>query len=256
MAAVLASRGVVDLENPASGAVLSHRSAAALWEVWSYAGTWVHVTTPHKSRSSAGIRRHFAKLPPDEVTTHNGIPVTTVSRTILDLAARSRPEAVERVLREAEFRRLYDRVPLRDLVRRHPRHRGAGVAQACLAKLEADSEGRVRSTLEERFLPFLDRHALQRPRFNAWVEARGRWYEVDCLWPGPREIVELDGWEGHGTRGAFRQDRSRDRRLRAAGYGVTRITWDQLDDEPRQIAADLRDLLRKAADSRPTTGRK
>ncbi|HEX8753568.1 MAG TPA: type IV toxin-antitoxin system AbiEi family antitoxin domain-containing protein [Solirubrobacterales bacterium] len=244
MAAVLAAgRGRVDLENPAAGAVISHRSAAALWGIWAYAGGSIHVTTPHKSRSSGAIRRHFAKLPSDEVTVEDGIPVTTVSRTIFDLAAAARPEGIERMVREVEFRRLYDRVSLSELLRRHPRHRGANAIRVSLAKLRRDPEGRIRSRLEERFLPFVDRHRLPRPRFNAWLEVGGRWYQVDCLWPRQRQIVELDGWEGHGTRRAFRDDRARDRRLRVAGYAVTRLTWGQLDDEPEQIAADLRRLL-------------
>lgn len=71
---------------------------------------------------------------------------------------------------------------------------------------------------------------------------RGRWIQVDCLWPG-RVVVELDGFAGHGTRTAFREDRARDRRLRVAGYGVTRIAPEQLEDEPEEIAADLRALL-------------
>ena len=71
----------------------------------------------------------------------------------------------------------------------------------------------------------------------------GRRHQVDCLWPANRQIVELDGWEGHGTRTAFRDDRARDRRLRAAGYRVTRLTWNQLEDEPDAVAADLRTLL-------------
>ena len=68
-------------------------------------------------------------------------------------------------------------------------------------------------------------------------------YIVDCHWPEVREIVELDGWQGHGTKTAFREDRARDRRLMAAGYRVTHITWNQLDDEPLDIASDLRSLL-------------
>jgi len=68
-------------------------------------------------------------------------------------------------------------------------------------------------------------------------------FQVDCLWPDQRQIVELDGWQGHKTRTAFREDRARDRRLRVAGYGVTRLTWNQLEDEPESIAADIRVLL-------------
>ncbi len=156
---------------------------------------------------------------------------------------------VEVMLRESEYLRLYDRLSLWDLLDRHPHRRGSRKVRACLERREETPDGRVRSPLEERFLPFLDRHGLPRPRFNARVEAGGRWHEVDCLWPGPREIVELDGWEGHGTRAAFREDRARDRRLRAAGYGVTRLTWNQLEDEPEFVARDLRGLL--AAEKAP-----
>lgn len=227
-----------------AGAALSHRSAAALWEIGSYSGEWIEVTLPRKSRSLPGIRRHFARLQADEVTVHEGIPVTSVPRTIFDLAANHRPELVESALREAEFRRLFDRLSLPQLLDRHPRAGGAKVVRECLARLQEDPEGRIRSSLEERFLPFVDRHRLPRPRFNAWIEAGGRWHQVDCLWPAQRQVAEMDGWGGHGTRRAFREDRARDRRLRVAGYGVTRLTWDQLDDEPEEVARDLRGLLR------------
>lgn len=158
------------------------------------------------------------------------------------MAAISRPEAVESMLREAEFRRLYDRLSLHHLLERYPRRRGSKAVRAALARV-AERPGRIRSRLEERFLPLLDRYRLPRPRFNAWLEAAGERYQVDCLWPEACEIVELDGWEGHGTRSAFLDDKARERRLRAAGYGVTRIAWAQLEGEPEAIAADLRALL-------------
>ncbi|HEX5989214.1 MAG TPA: DUF559 domain-containing protein, partial [Solirubrobacterales bacterium] len=62
-------------------------------------------------------------------------------------------------------------------------------------------------------------------------------YCLDCHWPSLRQIVELDGWGGHSTRTAFREDRARDRRLAAAGYRVAHITWNQLDDEPEAVAS-------------------
>lgn len=227
-----------------SGAVLSHWSAAALWGLRSVRGTAADVIVPTKSKSVAGVRRHCSVLPGDEVTEHEGIPVTTVPRTIFDMAASSPPEAVESMLREAEFRRLYDRLSLHDLLERYPRRRGSRAVRAALARV-AERPGRIRSRFEERFLPFLDRHRLPRPQFNTWLEIAGERCQVDCLWPEVRQIVELDGWEGHGTRSAFRDDRARDRRLRVAGYGVTRIAWGQLDDEPEAVAADLRALIYK-----------
>lgn len=224
------------------GAVLSHWSAAALWGLRNIRGAAIDVTVPSKSRSAGGVRRHFSLLPADETTGHEGIPVTTVPRTIFDVAASSPPHAVESMLREAEYRRLYDRLSLWDLLERYPRRRGSKAVRAALAR-GRESPGRIRSPLEERFLPFLDRHHLPRPRFNAWLEVAGERCQVDCLWPADRQIVELDGWEAHGTRAAFRGDRTRDRRLRVAGYGVTQIAWAQLDDEPEEIAADLRALV-------------
>ncbi|MEX2447832.1 MAG: DUF559 domain-containing protein [Solirubrobacterales bacterium] len=224
------------------GSVLSHRSAAALWGIRGYDVATVHITVSAKSRSSGSIRRHSGRLSADETTIVDGIPVTTVPRTILDTAATSSRGEVERMLREAEYHQLYDRISLRDLLDRYPGRRGSRAVCAALER-GAESPGRVETPFEQRFLPFLDRHALPRPHFNAWLQAGGRRYRVDCLWPARRLIVELDGWEGHGTRAAFRADRERDRRLRVAGYSVARIAWSQLDDEAEAIAADLRALL-------------
>jgi very-short-patch-repair endonuclease len=229
-------------------AVLSHRSAAALWRIRPLGSGGIEVTLRPKSHSPPGIRRHASKLlPEDEVTVEDGIPVTTVPRTILDLAAIASVDVVENALREAEYLRLYDTLSLQDLVARYPGRRGIRKVRASLDRLKEEPNGRRRSPLEERFVPFLRRHHLPIPRLNAWLEVGGRRYQVDCHWPGTTQIVELDGWQGHGTRSAFREDRARDRRLRVAGYAVTRLAWSQLDDEPAAIAADLRSLLQDSA---------
>jgi very-short-patch-repair endonuclease/predicted transcriptional regulator of viral defense system len=224
-------------------AVLSHWSAAALWMVRPSSRSIIDVTDPQKSRSWDGIKRHHKALPADEITVKEGIPVTTVPRTIFDLAATEPVNAVQSMLREAEHRNLWDRLSLWDLVERYPGRRGVRRVRVALERLGEEPAGHERSPLEERFAAFLRRHGLPLPRFNDWITAGGKGYEVDCHWPGSGQIVELDGWEGHRTRSAFREDRARDRRLRVAGYSVTRITWNQLDDEPEAVAADLRALL-------------
>ncbi|MDQ2631540.1 MAG: endonuclease domain-containing protein [Actinomycetota bacterium] len=236
MAAVLAS---------GPGAVLSHRSAAALWMIRPTSRTRIDVTVPHRSRSSRAIHRHISQAPPDEQTVKEGIPVTTVPRTIFDLAATEPVDVVENLLREAEHLQLWDKLSLPHLIERYPGRRGSRKVRAALERLEEEPEGRKRSKLEERFAPFLRLHHFPLPRFNDWIEAGGKRYCVDCHWPQFRQIVELDGWDGHSTRTAFREDRARDRRLRVAGYAVTRLTWNQLDDEPEAVAADLRALLYK-----------
>jgi very-short-patch-repair endonuclease len=182
-------------------------------------------------------------VPDDEITVEDGIPVTSVPRTILDLAAIASVDVVENALREAEFLELRDPLSLPELLARYRGRRGVHRVRSALARISEEPAGRRRSPLEERFVPFLRRHQLPIPRLNTWIEAGGKRYQVDCLWPGTTQIVELDGWQGHGTRSAFRDDRARDRRLRVAGYTVTRISWSQLDDEPTAIATDLRALL-------------
>jgi very-short-patch-repair endonuclease len=224
-------------------AVLSHWSAAHLWMIRPHSRTVVDVTAPRKTTSSKRIRRHHSPLPADEQTVEEGIPVTTVPRTILDLAATEPTDTVENLLRESEFLQLSDRLSLRDLIERYPGRRGTRKVNLALKRLKEEPEGRRRSRLEERFSPFLRQHHLSLPRYNDWIVLGSKRFQVDCHWPEVRQIVELDGWQGHSTRTAFREDRARDRRLVAAGYSVTHITWNQLDDEPEAIASDLRVLL-------------
>lgn len=227
----------------ATGAVLSHRSAAALWGIRDTSSGPVHITIPHKSSSSRLVHRHCSRLLADETTVEEGIPVTTVPKTILDLAATASIDVVEKMIREAEYRRLYDSLSLLDLTNRYPARRGSHRVRTALARIETTPSGRSRSPLEDRFLPFLRRHRLPLPRLNDWIVVGGRRFQVDCHWPGTGQTVELDSWQAHGTRAAFREDRTRDRLLRVAGYEVTRISWAQLDDEPDAVASDLHCIL-------------
>jgi len=203
----------------------------------------IDVTTAHRSRSWKGLKRHVSPVPDDERVMEEGIPVTSVPRTIFDVAATEDVDTVAAMLREAEYRELWDRLSLWDLLERYPGKRGSRKVRVALERLKEEPSGRKRSPLEERFSPFLRRHRLPLPRYNAWIQAGGKRYQVDCHWPGTNQIVELDGWDGHKGRVAFREDKARDRRLTAAGYSVTHITWNQLDDEAQAIAADLRTLL-------------
>ena len=155
------------------GVALSHRSAAALWAIRGFSARPIDVTVPRKCRSAGVIRRHYSLLRADEVTECEGIPITTVPRTIFDMAASSRPETIEAMLREAEYRRLHDALSLWDLLERYPRRRGSRAVRAALGRVQ-EKPGRIRSRLEERFLPFLDCHRLPRPRFNAWLEVGGK----------------------------------------------------------------------------------
>jgi hypothetical protein len=231
MAAVLAA---------GRAAVLSHRSAGALWDLRPSASGRPEVTAPSQCRR-AGLRTYQAELEPDEVTQVDGIPVTTVARTLLDLAAVLPPSQLERAVERAEALGLADTVPLAALLERHGGRRGTAALREVL-------QGGVqpvltREELEARFLTFLDAHDLPRPAVNEDLHLAGRWIQPDFLWREQRLIVELDGHETHRTRAAFERDRERDRILQAAGWRVVRITWRQLHEDPDAIAADLLRLL-------------
>jgi very-short-patch-repair endonuclease len=243
MAAVLAS---------GPDAVLSHAAAAALWGIWKPGSGRIDVTVPRSSPSTKTIRKHCIRLAADELATVGGIPVTSAARAVLDLAAEKGETTAEAALREMEYLRIYGPVSLPVLLDRYPRHRGTAIVQVCLERLRDDPGGRVRSPLEELFLPFLDAHRIPRPRLNAWLTVEEQRYQVDCLWAEARLVGELDGFKSHGTKRAFRKDRKRDRRLGVAGYGVVRITEDQLLDEPSELAADLTSLLNHSV-SAPVT---
>jgi very-short-patch-repair endonuclease len=225
------------------GAVLSHRSAAELWAMRRLGSGAIEVTTSRKSNSQGGIHRHRTVLSADEVTERSGIPVTAVSRTIFDLAAVLPADGVEQAIREAERLRLDDRLSLEDLLARHPRRRGVVAIRECLKRRRELPEGVTRGELEARFLRLLDREGISRPSFNAWVMLGEKRYQADCLWRDAQLIVELDGYEAHGTQYAFEQDRDRDRRLQAAGFRVMHVTWRQLHEIPDEVADDLQILL-------------
>ena len=226
-------------------ALLSHRTAAALWGIRGYSGGAIHVTVPRKSTSTKAIRRHFSQVPPDERAVEEGIPLTSVHRTIYDLANTVSVDEVVAMIKEAEYLNRWDRLSLPDLLERYPGKRGSRKLRFSLQRLEEEPSGRTRSKLEQRFAPFLRRHHLPLPRFNDWILLDGKRFQVDCHWPQLRLIVELDGWEGHSTRSAFQDDRARDRALHVAGYSVIHLTWKQLDIEPEAIASDLRRLLQR-----------
>jgi predicted transcriptional regulator of viral defense system len=222
-------------------AVLSHRSAGELWRIVSPRQGWPEVTRSTAHRVRVGIVIHRGTLAPDEVDVVDGIPVTSVHRTIFDLAAASRRRDVERAMREAEVRGLTDRLSFPDLLERHPGARGAATIRELVAS--KDPGGVTRNEFEEGFVAFLDIHGLPRPAFNAPLAVRGRFFVIDALWRDRRLAVELDGRATHGTAAAFESDRERDRILQTEGWRTARITWRQLNDDSQALAADLRRLL-------------
>ena len=224
-------------------AVLSHRSAGSLWQLLAWTSILPEVTRATRCQPRAGLRAHCGALRADELSRVNGILVTSVSRTLLDLAGVLTRGQLERALNEAEVLRLTDRLSVPDLLDRYPRRRGSAVLRALFRDRTA-VRGITRRELERRFQAVLADTDIPRPRLNAPLSVAGRFFEVDCLWAEQRLIVELDGRQSHGTDLAFEKDRERDRLLLVEGWRVTRITWRQLRDDAPAVIADLHRLLR------------
>jgi very-short-patch-repair endonuclease len=220
-------------------AVASHQSAGMLEGVRQSARAVVDVTVPGRSRRSrSGIAVHAVRvLHPDDRTIVDGIPVTSIPRTLLDLAEVLQPRQLRRTIEDAEKLRVLDLRALERLMARSPGRRGLKPLRAVLAEyVEAPI---TRSELERLFAELLERAGIERPQMNVIVAGR----EVDAVWHAARLIVELDSRTHHMTTAAFEEDRRRDADLMLAGYRVLRITWRRLRDEPEEVAATVRELL-------------
>ncbi len=192
------------------GAVLSHQAAAALWDLLRFGGA-PHVTVAGRVGPREGLRVHCGRFQADEATVIDGIPTTTVARTLLDLAAVLPRDRLETAVAEAERRRLADQPSLPDLMVRYPGRRGAAALRKILANRRLGLD-LPRSELEQRFVAFLDRRGLPAAGAQcADLTVGGRTLEVDCLWRRMRLVVELDSRAWHSDPVAFEEDRARDR---------------------------------------------
>jgi very-short-patch-repair endonuclease len=226
------------------GAALSHRAAGQLLGIIPLGDGVPEATRPKGWRSQPGIVQHRSPLSPDEVEVVAGIPVTGLSRTLLDLAWILSRERLEAAMNEAEVLGLTDRVSVHALLERYPRRPGTATLRAVLTDAQR-ARGVTRRELERRFAAALASTDLPRPHRNADVAVAGRFFEVDCLWRAQRLIVELDGRFVHGTWRTSERDREKDRLLIADGWRVVRVTWRQLRDDSPAVIADLRRLLRQ-----------
>ncbi|HET6449115.1 MAG TPA: DUF559 domain-containing protein [Conexibacter sp.] len=225
------------------GAVLSHRDAAALHGLRPSNRSQIEVTTRRRLRSRRpGVEvRHSALLDARDVTVVEGIPVTSVARTLVDLASVVAKESLAKALREAEHLRVLDLRDLRDAMHRTRTRHGSGHGRLSAILDEHRRRGTqlTRSVLEDRFLTLCDRYTLPRPTMNARVGP----HEVDACWPAHRLAVELDGWARHQDRHAFQRDRTKGNDLTGAGWRLLRFTHDDVVRRSDEIAAAIGSFL-------------
>ena len=178
---------------------------------------------------------------------HQGIPTTTLARTLLDLAATVTEDHLERALAQAERLRLYDHSAITDVVARSKGHRG----RARLARATDRDPSWTQNDFEARFLNLVRDAGLPAPLVNQALTAPDHGpITPDFHWPVLGLIVETDGWESHGTMAAFEADRRKDAALTAAGYRVMRFTWREVRDRPGTVAQRLRAVYVAASASR------
>jgi very-short-patch-repair endonuclease len=220
--------------------VLSHKSAARLWKLLpdtdDRAPVDVSVTRgdPHRG---ADIRVHRIAFKKGDVTRLGSIPVTSVKRTLLDLASVLAGRELERVLAQAERMNLIQQRDLRALRTRNAGRRGAQLLRTLLG-----SEGGpalTRSEAEQRFLALVRKGQLPAPETNVRVCG----YEVDFFWRRERLVIEVDGFAFHSSARTFESDRRRDSSLAASGIGVVRVTWKQVVNEPEALLVRLAQTL-------------
>ncbi|HEY7950292.1 MAG TPA: DUF559 domain-containing protein [Solirubrobacterales bacterium] len=165
-----------------------------------------------------------------------------MERTLLDLAAVVPIWELRKALSEAEVLRIVDLIALRALLRCHRGRRGVARLRLILDELHPETK-RTRSDLERLFLRMCDRAGLPRPEVNVSLRAGNRTYKPDFLWRSEGLIVEADSMRFHGTHSAFQNDRRREQHLQAAGWRVSRCTWEQVEREPQALAVTIRILL-------------
>lgn len=220
------------------GAVLSHHSAAWLHGLARWQPVPLHVTGPVARRPRLPVRIHRARrLEEADRALVEGIPVTAVPRTLLDLAAAVQFEQLERLVERAEEEGLFDLRPVQDLLARTVGHHGHGRLRRAIALYRPTSF--TRSGLEKRFLELWNEAGHPQPR-TSFVE---HGFELDCYWPEYRFAVELDLFETHGTRAAFERDRKRQEDLLLAGVAMTRVTGPRLEREPDEVIERVARLL-------------
>jgi very-short-patch-repair endonuclease len=191
-----------------------------------------------------GIRvRRVASLEPGEVTTLEGIPITTPLRTLIDLASVIRGRALEQAIARAERNGLVDRDDLRAAVAARPGRSGNRVLRSLLE--EGTSLALTLSEAEDRLLDMVRKVGLPEPATNAPIGN----FHVDFFWPRERLVVEVDGYAFHSSRRKFESDRRRDALLTARGLRVMRVTWRQIIDEPETVLVRIAQALARSADS-------
>jgi very-short-patch-repair endonuclease len=223
-----------------SDAVLSHESAAALWEIRPVRDDLIELSVPlpasHRRQGIVVHRRR--RLPAEELTRRHRIPVTRPICTLVDIAARLDRGQLEAAVNEADKRDLTDPEKLRSALDQLTHRPGV---RALRELLDRRSFTLTDSELERRFLPITRRAGLPPPETGRYVNG----FRADFYWPELRLVVETDGLRYHRTPGQQAKDRHRDHAHLAAGVTPLRFTQAQVRFEADHVQTTLAAVARR-----------
>ena len=204
-------------------------------------GTTIHISLPsHRTvRAQGRIRIHQARLDPSDITVHDGIPVTSPMRTLLDLAGVVSEPRLREAVEQSEREHVFDRRELDALIARSKGRKGVGALRRLLAQM-GDDVPDVRSEAERAFHMMLRQAGLPLPQTNVVVAG----LTVDAYWPEHNLVVEIDGYSYHRSRRAFEDDHARTERLQQAGLEVRRFTAKRVLGHPEATVAAMTQVLR------------
>jgi very-short-patch-repair endonuclease len=227
------------------GAALSYASGAALRGLRQTAAAMIDVTVPRPSPiSRPGIRIHrHPDLKPADIDIVDGIPVTSVSRTLLGLATFLRESALERPCDQAVILDQFDMREMEDLLKRSRGRRGVARLRNVLARGDLGSNVPA-SGLEIRYRDLCARAGLPKPEINRHILLGDEYHKVDFLWRGQRVVIETDGNRYHSTGWQRARDARRDELLSEHGYHRARIPDGVIELTPGVAVETARSLLR------------
>lgn len=221
-------------------ALLSHESAAALWGMrrWKPGAPTDVSVPPLVRRRRPGLRVHRRLIGPDERAVRSRIPLTTVARTLVDLAERIPPRELEAAVNEADKLDLIDPEALRSAV---DGYAGRGGVRGLRKVLDRQTFALTDSELERRFLSICRGLGLPLPETGRRING----FKVDFYWPDLGLVVETDGLRYHRTPSQQARDRLRDQAHTAAGLTPLRFTYAQVRYERDHVRSTLAAVVRR-----------
>lgn len=227
------------------GARVSHASGACLrkmrWSNSSYTDITVPAGRPLLRRK--GIRCHRAELQPQDLDEVDGIPTTSVARTLLDLATQIGLRGLESAANEAEVLEIFDMREMEDLLVRSKGHRGIRKLRHVLEHGDLSGRNQTKSGLERMFAMVCAQHGVPQPAINRWILLGDEYLQVDFLWRKEKVVIEVDSNRYHHTGWKLARDQRRDELFASHGYLADRVPEDLLKEHPSDAAAKALALL-------------